>query len=123
MRYIVAALFFRSLSFSQSKDSIYNKDSKITFSFYSKHDSLSKIKPNFNYKFKANDMPLFSVYYRNSKLNDVYYQSKDSYSYVKTVNLNSNQLVPKDSFNPNATSNFKAGLFMGIANTVFKSFF
>ena len=67
-------------------------------------------------------MTLFSVYDRNTKLNGIYFFSKDSSSLVKTVNLNSNQFIPKDSFNPNGTSNFKTGFIMGVANTVFKSF-
>jgi len=93
----VPALLFCFLSFSQTKDSIGNRVKNI-FAFNYKFDSLSVLKPNFNYQYKTTDTKLFSVYDRNSKLNSDYYLTKNSVYFVKSVNLNANQLIPKDSF-------------------------
>jgi hypothetical protein len=123
MRYIVSTLFFCFLSFSQTNDSIYNSNVKNFYDFNIKLDSLIILKPNFNYNFKTNYVSSFSVYNRNTKLNDVYCLSKDSIYFVKTVNFNSNQSAPKDSFNPNGASNLGVGLIMGSINTVFNSIF
>jgi len=113
-----SSFLFSFLSFSQTNDLIYYKTANSIPSFNIKHDSTTKVKPNYNYNFKANNSTLFSVYDRNTQLNDVYFLAKDSIYFVKTVNLNACQFIPKDSFNPNGTTNFKAGLIMGVANTV-----
>ncbi len=123
MRYIVPTLFFCILSFSQTNDSVYNNKVKNIYDFKIKLDSITKSIPSFNYKFNVNDITLFSVYDRNTKLNDVYCLSKDSIYFVKTVNFNSYPSTPKDSFNPHGASNLGVGLVMGAINTVFNSIF
>ena len=52
MKYLIPILFICSLTFSQTNDSIYNKKAKRLCGFNIKPDSL--MKPNFDYKFKAN---------------------------------------------------------------------
>ncbi|MGQ7945162.1 hypothetical protein [Flavobacterium sp. WC2509] len=119
MRYIIPALFFCFLSFSQTNDTIYNKAKNLSvFSF--KPDLLSKFKPNLNYKFKATTIPVLSVYNRNTKLNDIYYLPKDSIYATKSVVFNTYQFIKQDSFNPYGANNLGTGLIMGAINTVFK---
>lgn len=119
MKYIVPALFFCFLSFSQTNDSVATKKAINLYDFSIKLDSLSKMKPNFSNNFKTNHITSFCVYNRNTKLNDIYYLSKDSIYLVKTVNL----FTQKDSFNPHGASNFGVGLIMGSINTIFKGIF
>ena len=123
MKYIIPAFFFCFISFSQANDSVVAKKVINVYSFSVKLDSLSKMKPNFSNNFKANPVTSFSVYDRNTKLNDIYYQSKDSIYFVKTENFNSGQSMPKDSFNPHGASNLGVGLVMGSINTIFKGIF
>lgn len=123
MKYIVPALFYCFLSFSQTKDSVASKKAINLYDFSIKFDSLSKMKPNFSSNFKTNPVASFSVYNRNTKLNDIYYLSKDSIHFVKTENFNSGQSTPKDSFNPHGASNLGVGLIMGSINTIFKGVF
>lgn len=117
MKYLIPVFFFCLISFSQTNDSIYNK-SKNLYAFSFKLDSLSKLKPNLNYNFKPNNIPLLSVYNRNTKLNDIYYLPKDGIYYTKSVVFNTYQFIKQDSFNPYGTSNLGVGLIMGALNTV-----
>jgi hypothetical protein len=123
MRYTLPALFFCFISFSQTKDSIPNKNAKIISNFSFKLDSLSKIKPQINTIFEVGNEALFSVYNRNTKLNDCFIVSKDTSYYVKSVKIIPNLFIQKDSFNPNGVSNVGAGLIMGSLNTVFTILF
>lgn len=123
MKYIIPAFFFCFLSFSQANDSVVTKKVINLYDFSIKLDSLSKMKPTFSSNFNKNDVTLFSVYDRNTKLNDIYYLSKDSIYFVKTENFNSGQFIPKDSFNPHGASNLGVGLIMGSLNTIFKGIF
>jgi len=110
-------------AFSQTNDSVVAKKAINLYDFSVKLDSLSKMKPNFNDSFKANGVTSFSVYNRNTKLNDIYLQSKDSIYFVKTENFNSYPSTPKDSFNPHGASNLGVGLIMGSIHAVFKGIF
>ena len=123
MKHIAPIFFFCILSFSQTNDSTYNNKAKKLYFFAINTDSLTKTKSTFNYKFNTNYIALFSMYNRNSKLNDVYYISNDSIYNTKIVNFDFNQFVHKDSFNPNGASNIGVGLIMGAINTVFNSIF
>lgn len=118
MRYIIPVFFFCFLTYSQTNDTLYNKTKKV-YDFSSKLDSLSKLKQNFNYNFKVNNIPLFSVYNHNTQLNDIYYLPINSIYFVKSVNINANQLTQKDSYNPNGVSNLQTGIIMGGLKTVF----
>lgn len=119
MKFLVPIFFFCCLSFSQTKDSIYGKMKTIS-AFNYKLDSLSNLKPNFNYNYKTTDANLFSIYNRNTTLNDYFIVSKDNSNYVKSVSINSNQFLHIDSFNPNGVSDLGAGLIIGALNTFLK---
>ena len=119
MKYLIIAFFYCLISYSQTNDTINNKKLNV-YNLNIKLDSILKLKPSFNYKIKANDFYLFSVYNQNTKLNDYFNLSKDPVYYEKSININANQLVPKDSFNPNGVTNLGAGLVMGSINTIFK---
>jgi hypothetical protein len=123
MKYLVFSFFYCFVAYSQTNDSINAKKIKNLYSFNNSLDSIALIKPNFNYKFRSNDVTEFSIYDRNSKLNDIYYFSQDSLYYSKSVNVNINQFVKRDSFNPNGVNDLRAGIIIGSINTVFKSIF
>lgn len=123
MKYIIPAFFFCFLSFSQTKEPEATKKAINLYNFSIKLDSLSKMKTNFSNNFKVNQFSSFSVYNRNTKLNDIYFLSKDTVYFVKTENFNSGQSTPKDSFNPHGASNLGVGLIMGSISTVFKGIF
>lgn len=118
MKYIVPLLFFCVFSFSQTNDLIGRKKTNNKAYFSLKLDSLSKTKPVLNIDFKIGKADVLSVYDRNTKLNDVYFYSKDSFYFVKTVN----QFNPKDSFNPYESSDLGCVLIMGTINTVLNLF-
>ena len=128
MKNIFIILFYCFTSYSQvnqtkipfTKDTIkLNKQ----ISFYNKIDSTLLYKPNFIFKFNSSDLNNFSIYNRNTKLNDIYLHSKDTLYYEKSTYINSNQYIQKDSFNPNGASNFGSGVIIGALNTVFKVYF
>lgn len=121
MKYLVISLFCSFISFAQSNDSIDLKKAKNINRFYNSLDSLVVLKPNFDYKFNSKDFNQISIYDRNTKLNDIYFYSKDSLYYVRSENINANQFMYRDSFNPNGVNNLGVGLIMGSINTVFKS--
>jgi hypothetical protein len=84
--------------------------------FYNKLVSTPDLKVNLNFKpFNAN---VLSIYNRNTKLNDVYSYSKESYYYEKSVPLCSNFYDQKDSFNPNGANNFGVGVLIGSLNAL-----
>jgi hypothetical protein len=119
MKYQIIALFYSLISYSQTNDSINYKKLNL-YNLNIKFDSIIKSKTSFNYKIKVNDFSSFSVYNQNTKLNDYFNLSKDPIYFVKSININANQLVPKDSFNPNGVNNLGVGLIMGSINTVSK---
>ena len=128
MKNIFIILFYCFTSYSQVNETIisFTKDTiKLNkqISFYNKIDSTLLYKPNFNFKFNSSELNNFSIYNRNTKLNDFYLLSKDTLYYKKSIYINSNQYIRKDSFNPNGASNFGSGLIIGTLNTVFKSLF
>lgn len=123
MRYIILCFFYCLVSYSQTTDSLSFKKSNSLYSFNNTLDSLVVLKANFDYKFSSNHFTKFSVYDRNTKFNDIYFFSKDTIYYVKSENINANQFMYRDSFNPNAASDFRAGLIMGSINMVLNSVF
>ena len=128
MKNIFIILFYCFTGYSQVNETIipFKKDTvKINkqISVYNKVDSTLLNKPNFIFKFNASDLNSFSTYNRNTKLNDIYLLSKDTLYYEKSIYINSNQYIQKDSFNPNGASNFGSGVIIGTLNTLFKSLF
>ena len=126
MKNIFIILFYCFTSYSQVNETIisFTKDTiKLNkqISFYNKIDSTLLYKPNFNFKFNSSELNNFSIYNRNTKLNDFYLLSKDTLYYEKSTYINSNQCIQKDSSNPNGASNFGSGVIIVALNTVFKS--
>jgi hypothetical protein len=93
------------------------------FSYNNTLDTLVVLKPNFDYKFSTNYFTKFSIYNRNTKLNDIYFFSRDTIYYVKSEDINTNQFMYRDSFNPNAAGDFGTGLILGSLNMVFNTVF
>lgn len=128
MKNIFIILFYCFTSYSQVNEIIvpFTKDTikpNKQISFYNKINSTLLYKPNFIFKFNSSDLNNFSIYNHNTKLNDIYLHSKDTLYYEKSIYINSNQYIQKDSFNPNGASNFGSGVIIGTLNTIFKSLF
>ena len=95
------------------------------FSYTSHFKSVNTFKPLtpiFNTK-TSGRLNIFSVYNNTTKLNDLYYVTKDSTKYIRTINMNDNQLSKRDSFNPYGISDFRDGVIMGSINTVYNLIF
>ena len=128
MKYLFIIFFYCFASYSQVNETIikFKKDTiKVNkqISDFNKIDSTLLYKPNITLKFNSSDLNSFSTYNRNTKLNDIYLPSKDTLYYEKSIQINFNQYMQKDSFNPNGASNFGSGVIIGTLNTIFKSLF
>ena len=128
MKYLFIIFFYCFASYSQVNETImsFKKDTiKINkqISVHNKIDSILLYKPKIILKFNSSDLNSFSTYNRNTKLNDIYLPLKDTLYYEKSIYINSNQYIQKDSFNPNGASNFGSGVIIGTLNTLFKSLF
>ena len=106
-------------SYSQTCDPL--KKVPNPFSFHPK--ATNQFQPNFDFKFKPETTTLFSVYNRDTKLNDTYYFSKEAAVYTKSLNNNNGTFSQKDSFNPYGASNIGLGVLMGTLETVISTVF
>jgi len=114
MKYAILlfAIVFHVSSYSQANDSLSYRKATV-FTNYKRIDSLFKSRQNFSFKLKASDFSYITIYNQSTQSDDIYYLSKYSADYSKSVYTNNNQFVRKDSFNPYGTSNVGLGTIMG----------
>lgn len=123
MKHLILMFLSCLLSYSQSNDAVVTKKATNSFNFLKNQMSSHLKQPTFKYKFKENDFELFSIYNRNSKLNDFYYVGKDTMNYVKSYQVNFSPFMQIDSFDPNGVGSFDGGLLIGTMNMLINNVF
>lgn len=118
MKYSIILIFFITFHcFPQTNDTIINKKIYTIFNNKISLDTTTIKSPNFDYNFKSDTNQAFVIYNKNTQWNDLYNVSKNTIS-IKPFSFSMNDSTNVDSLNPYGTNNIKAGVIVGVINSI-----